>query len=300
VKDGLVYALCGILLALAYPIANAARPTIEQGPVGLSQKQNEALEEKAQASLFGQFRGSLSDFLYLQVDKFVHEGVEIRGKTETELKKDRESVTSSDGLETGARQHNGTETTVVPGKKDDWRGVLGDIERQVTAYKPMGGHGHRDPKDAVQLYRLMTASNPKFIRGWTEGAWLMARKKEVGPEKALAFLRAGEKANPESIEIASSLGWLLTRDLKRYDEGRVPLERAIALGKTLDPEALSAEEKEAQEEALVSAYRFLIHNRRYAGDIPAARAWALDGQVRFPDDPTCRRFLEEYPAETTK
>ncbi len=272
---------------------------MEQGPVGLTQEQNEALEEKAQASLFGQFRGSMSDFLYLQVDKFVHEGVEIRGKTESELKKDKESVTSGDGVETGARQHNGTETTVVPGKKEDWRGILGDIERQVKTYKPMGGHGHRDPKDALQIYRLMTASNPKFIRGWTEGAWLMARKKEVGAEKALAFLREGEKANPESIEIASSLGWLLTRDLKRYDEGRIPLERAIAIGKARDPQSLTADEKEAQEEALVSAYRFLVNNRRYAKDIPAARRWALDGQARFPDDPTCRKFLEEYPAETT-
>jgi hypothetical protein len=290
-KDGLVYALCGICLALAYPIANAARPTMEQGPVGLTQEQTEALEEKAQASLFGQFRGSLSDFLYLQVDKFVHEGVDLRGKTEAELKKDRESVTSNDGVETGVRQHNGTETTVVPGKKEDWRGVLGDIERQVKTYKPMSGHGHRDPKDALQIYRLMTASNPKFLRGWTEGAWLMSRKKGVGPEKALEFLRAGEKANPESIEIASSLGWLLTRDMKRYEEGRIPLERAIALGKARDPETLTTDE----EEGLVSAYRFLVNNRKYAGDIPAARLWALDGLVRFPDDPTCKKLLAEYP-----
>jgi hypothetical protein len=296
VKDGLIYGLCGVFLALAYPVANAVRPTMESGPVGLTQAQNEALEEKAQASLFGQFRGSMSDFLYLQVDKFVHEGVEIRGKTESELKKDKESVTSSDGVETGVRQHNGTETTVVPGKKEDWRGVLGDIEREVQTYKPMGGHGHRDPKDALQIYRLMTASNPKFLRGWTEGAWLMARKKEVGREKALAFLRAGEKANPESIEIASSLGWLLTRDLKRYDEGRVPLERAIALGKARDPQTLTTDE----DEALVGAYRFLIHNRRLAKDLPAARTWALDGLARYPNDPTCRKFLEEYPEKQSR
>ncbi|MGC4046994.1 MAG: hypothetical protein QM758_24630 [Armatimonas sp.] len=198
---------CVLLLAGAYPLSQAARPVVEKAPQGLTHEQSEALEEKAQASLFGQFQGSMSDFLYLQVDKFVHSGVDLRGMTEKEKKKGAEVVTSVDGVEKGVRQHAGTETTVVPSKKVDWRGVLGDIERQVKPYTAMEGHSHKDPKESLPLYELMTVSNPKFVRGWTEGAWIMADQKEVGPEKALTFLRKGEKANPESIEIACSMGW---------------------------------------------------------------------------------------------
>lgn len=291
-KQLLAFVGCIALLAGAYPLSQAARPVVEKAPQGLTHEQSEALEEKAQASLMGQFRGSMSDFLYLQVDKFVHSGVDLRGMTDKEKKKGAEGVTSGDGVEKGVRQHAGTETTVVPSKKVDWRGVLGDIERQVKPYNGMEGHSHKDPKESVQLYRLMTLSNPKFVRGWTEGAWIMAHQKEAGPEKALAFLREGEKANPESIEIASSVGWLLTRNLERYDEALAPLERAVALGNTRDPQSLTSDE----EEAFASAYRFLVNNRKYAGDIAGGRRWALEGLKRFPEDPSCRKFLEEYPA----
>jgi tetratricopeptide (TPR) repeat protein len=291
VRELLALGGCLLLLGGAYPLAQSVRPVVEKAPVGLSQTQTIALEEKAQASLFGQFRGSMSDFLYLQVDKFVHSGIDLRGMTEKEKKKGAAAVTSGDGVEKGVRQHGGTETTVIPDKKTDWRGVLGDMDRQIKPYKAMDGHSHQDPKNSLQLYRLMTWSNPKFIRGWTEGAWIMSTKKELGPEKALAYLREGEKANPESMEIASSIGWLLTRNLERYDEALVPLEKAVALGKTRDPESLTEDEQDA----LVSAYRFLVNNRRYAEDIPGGQRWALEGLKRFPQDPSCRKFLEEYP-----
>jgi hypothetical protein len=292
VRELLALGGCLVLLCAAYPLSQAARPVVEQAPAGLTREQSEALEEKAQASLLGQFRGSLSDFLYLQVDKTVHSGVDLRGMTDAEKRKGAGAVTSGDGVEKGVRQHAGTETTVVPSKKTDWRGVLGDIERQVKPYQAMEGHSHKEPKESLQLYRLMTLSNPKFVRGWTEGSWLMAQQKEVGPEKALSFLREGEKANPESIEIASSIGWLLTRNLERYDEAVGPLARAIALGNARDPESMTTDE----EEAFVSAYRFLVNNRRYAGDIAGGRRWALEGLKRFPKDPSCRKFLEDYPA----
>jgi hypothetical protein len=295
-RQVLVWIGCAGLLGLAYPLSGMARPVMENAPVGLTREQTAALEEKAQASLLGQFRGSMSDFLYLQVEKYVHAGVELRPMTEAEKQKKLDAVTSTDGIETGTRQHGGTETTVVPEKKNDWRSVLGDIERDVRPFQSMNDHRHKEPKESLQLYRLMTWSNPKFIRGWTEGGWIMARTKEVGAQKALAFLREGEKANPESIEIAFSQGWLLQRELKRMDEASSALKRAIALGAVRDPGTLTTDEQEA----LQSAYRFLVVNRRDVNDIGAGRHWALEGLRRFPDDVTCQRFLREYPETKSK
>ena len=280
------------LLGGAYPLARFVRPTVAEKPAGMSREQSEALEEKAQASLFGQFRGSMSDFLYLQVDKYVHGGVDLRGMTAKEISRKERHVTSADGVETGTRQHDGTETTVVPDKVRDWRGVLGDMERNVKPYAPMAGHHHKDPHEALQIYRLMAAANPQSIRAYTEGGWLMNSVKGQGPEVALKFMEQGARANPESIEILSNIGLLLTRYLARYDAGRDVLERGVRIGESRDPATLTPDELTEFQ----NLFRYLVNNRKYARDLPAARRWARAGLKRFPGDVTCTKFLKDEAA----
>lgn len=276
------------LLGGAYPLAQAVRLTVADRPAGLSRSESEALEEKAQASLFGQFRGSMSDFLYLQVDKYVHGGVDLRGMTSKEIARKEKHVTSADGVETGTRQHDGTETTVVPDRDRDWRGPLGDMERNVKPYAPMAGHHHKDPHEALQIYRLMAAANPKSIRAYTEGGWLMNSMKGQGPEVALAFMEQGLRANPESIEILANIGLLLTRYLERYDAGRDVLERGVRIGESRDPGTFTPDELTEFQ----NLYRYLVNNRKYAKDLPSARRWAREGLRHFSDDVSCKRFLE--------
>ena len=280
------------LLGGAYPLSRTLRPTVAQAPAGLTQRETEALEEKAQASLFGQFRGSMSDFLYLQVDRYVHGGVDLRGMTEKEISKKEAHVTSEDGVETGTRQHDGTETTVVPERKADWRGVLGDMERNIKPYASMANHRHKDPREALQIYRLMAAANPKSVRAYTEGGWLMVGMKGEGPERAFQFLSEGLRANPDSIELAASLGWLLTRVLERYADGARILEYAVRVADAHDPATFTTDEKDA----LQSVFRYLVNNRKYAKDRAGARAWATEGLRRYPDDVSCKKFLADDAA----
>ncbi|GAB4456535.1 MAG: hypothetical protein OHK0029_14670 [Armatimonadaceae bacterium] len=263
---------------------------------GLGKAQQERLEEMATTSLFGQFRSSLSDFLWLKADRILHDGVELRGLTpmEQEAAEAAEAaeaiaVRSAEGeKERGNREHT-DETTVVPSKTRDWRGRIGDLERAVKPYEDMSNHRHKDPKEALPLFRLMTLSNPQFIPGYTVGAMLIAQNRENN-DKALAYLREGEKNNPQSIEIHTAIGYFLTSRYRRFDEAFPSLQWALAIGAQRDLKTMTDEEREAFQEA----FRWMVLNRREAGDQDMARKAAEAGLYYFPDDVICRNYLKQH------
>jgi hypothetical protein len=254
-------------------------------PAGL-----EAHDTHAAASLLGQFRTSISSWMWLRTDLYLHNGVEMRRLTRDE---ERAGKTGVGGVDDGHEHLHDDDliVTVVPAKEDDFRGIFGDIERATKAYKDMAGHGHNDPEDALPLFRLMTWIDPQFINGWTTGAIVMARQRdEVGTQKALAFLHEGLAKNPQSIDILTQIGYLtITR--KRDLEGALPfLEQARAIGiKNL--QMLSEQELEA----LNLAYRWLGLSCR---DIerPAELSGLMKEALRiFPDDPVLSRLLTGGP-----
>jgi hypothetical protein len=192
---------------------------IEVRGAGMTPKMQERVDKSATASLFGQFRSSVADFLWLKVDKYMHNGVELRGLTEMEEKKANTELAKTDEKDVagGFAQHV-EETTVVPSAKNDWRGVLGDVERAVQPYQDMSNHTHRDPKEALPLYRLMTTANPNFIPGYVYGAAMISRDKTKYAE-AMAFLREGESNNPNSIEIKTEIGMMYVGKLREFEKG---------------------------------------------------------------------------------
>ncbi|MBC8102908.1 MAG: hypothetical protein H7Z41_10005 [Cytophagales bacterium] len=259
-----------------------------QVSAGLSAADQVRVEKAAATSLFGQFRSSMADFLWLKVDKYAHSGVDLRGVTEQEQRsQNADAVQSADGgREQGNRNHTGDETTVVPSAKRDWRGFYGKMEREVQPYRDMSQHTHNDPKEALPLFRLMTWSNPHFISGYTVGAAMIARDRAKLGE-AIAFLKEGLVNNPQSIEISSDLGAMLTAR-KRDFAGAMPyLRQAIASGARHDFATLTDDENEAYQ----NAFRWAVLNRREVGDTRAARAAAEAGLARFPNDVVCRRYL---------
>ncbi|MES2463048.1 MAG: hypothetical protein V4671_20880 [Armatimonadota bacterium] len=264
---------------------------------GLSASAQEKIEKSASASLFGQFRSSMADFLWLKVDKYTHGGVDLRGLTEQEQQDSRrDQVASGDGgKENGNREHRGDETTVVPSATRDWRGIYGNLERAVQPYQDMEHHKHSDSKEALPLFRLMTWSNPHFISGYTVGAAMIARDSaKIG--EAIAFLKEGLTNNPQSIEIPSDLGALLTTKKRDFAQAVPYLHQAIRNGAQRDISTMTDDEREAYQ----SAYRWMVLNRREAGDSAAARAAAETGILVFPDDVVCRHYLSEAKKNTKK
>lgn len=269
-------------------LGKSAAPHVEVRGAGMTPQMQTRMEESAAASLFGQFRSSAADFLWLKVDKYLHNGIELRGLTEQEKSKQAadEVRTAAADVAGGFKQH-AKETTIIPSAKNDWRGIIGDVERAVQPYDDMSNHTHRDPKEALPLFRLMTASNPQFIPGYVTGAAMIARDNTKYTE-ALAFLKEGEANNPNSIEIKTEIGMFYVAKVREYAKAVQPLTESLTIASRRDPGTLTEEEKEAWQ----NAFRWLVLTYRYQSDRENAHRVAVAGLKVFQDDVTCRNQLE--------
>lgn len=253
----------------------------------------DAHETSATASLVGQFRTSLSSWLWLKTDLYLHNGVQMRRMTREEIASGREAETPRHEGEHDEIAKDETDVvTVIPPRERDFRGVFGDVERAVSAYKNMKGHTHNDPRKALPLLRLMAWLDPEFVAAWTTGAYVYSLDRT--PEayaRAIAFLREGLRANPDSIELNEQIGRAYL--VWNRDPGRAQpaLERAIELGRRsqsgLGEEAL---------EALLSAYRWLALLLRDRGERQQMRRVAWEGLRAFPDDRVLARLAVDPPS----
>jgi tetratricopeptide (TPR) repeat protein len=256
-------------------------------PQSLSRADQEKLEHAASASLFGELRGGLADYLWLKADRVLHNGVETRALTPAEQRGGRRWRASSapDEREQGVECHAEGETTVVPNPEADCRGILGDLERQVKPYMDLRSHHHRDIADAMSLFRLMTWANPHFISGWVVGANVLAGA--LGrPQAALAFLHEAEKQNPDSLEIQEEIGRYLMYRFHEPGAAEARFRRAIALGAAR--QTLTDDERQGWEDA----HRWLFIRYHLAGRRREAREVARIGVQRFPDSRYFRQALQ--------
>lgn len=299
-SDVLWGGVCVGLLSLAQVVPGAVRSEFK-APEGLTQREREALEESAVASLFGEFRTSMADFLWLEADKYLHNGVTVRGMLESE--KSDTKVGKVTGTE--AHDHHEDETTVIPSKASDWRSTLGELERETQPYQDMEGHVEKDPKETLPLFPAMTLANPHFVQGYVNGAARMIRMPGK-LEQGLTFLLEGERNNPESIEIQAMLCEVYLA------HKHVPLSaephglKALALARARDFKTLTEDEALAY----CDAYRWLILLYRNEADThkkqgeqerakaiyEVARSLSVECLKTFPDDPTAHRFLSEHPS----
>lgn len=261
------------------PIVN---PAIR--PVGL-----EAQDSHAAASLVGQFRTSVSASMFLRADLYLHNGVEMRPLSDAERRDGRTGMDTSEPKEEQLHDESGI-VTVVPERERDFRGVLGDVERAVSAYKDMHGHRHNDPEATLPLFRLMTELDPQFVPGWTNGAMILARDRTpAGMNRALAFLKQGNANNPESPEILGAIGKLYLTHTGQTDASGHEIRDLAAARPWYHranriAEANASHLTEPEQEAALENARFAAMLERDAGD-RAAFADALRRGLRlFPED----------------
>jgi hypothetical protein len=251
----------------------------------------DAHENYASASLLGQFRTSFSSWLWLRTDLYLHNGVELRPLSELELKSGRQGVGTSD-KEMNQLRNEDKVITIVPPPNHDFRGILGDIERQTSAYTDMKAHDHRDPVAALPLFRLMTWIDPKFIPAWTTGAVTIARdRSSVGAAKSIAFLNEGLKANPNNIDILSQIGFINIARKRDLREAVKHLEQARA--QALAAETLTEDDKEA----LRTAYRWLGLCYRDLGEHAMLEQRMTEACKIFPDDKVLERLRINAPSK---
>ena len=241
----------------------------------------DADESNASQTLLGQMRTSASAWLYLRADLYLHNGVELRRMSEQEVKDGQKGVGSADNLVAS----DSAAITVVPNARRDFRGVLGEIERATSTYKPMEHHGHQSPEQSLPLFKLMTLADPQFLTGWTMGASILAADhKDASTDKALQFLNDGLRQNYRSVELWDAIGVLYAANKKDYVRAKEYLLNARYVGlKTphlSEPEAAS----------LLETYRWLtLIAKETETDFDRMRI-AREGLKLFPDDELLKRL----------
>lgn len=248
----------------------------------------EAHETHGSVSLLGQFRTSVSGWLWVRTDLYLHNGVQMRPMLAAEHHRGVDSEHGSDGIDEQIK--HGAVVTVIPSADRDFRGVLGEVERQVSAYKSMKNHTHNDPKSALPLFRLMTWIDPQFIPGWTVGASVLLRgQSQEAYGKALQYLGEGLEHNPDDIILLKEMGYIWTRPLHDLEKGKSYFERVRT---NLRGASVAALDEDAQEAARDS-YRWLVLIERDTMRREEAIKVAREGLELFPEDYTLSHTLAQ-------
>lgn len=246
-------------------------------------------EEKAAASLLGQFRTSTTGWLWLRTDLYLHNGVQLRPLTDAEKASGQKGVGAMNEEE-GAALGDDNLVTLVPSADKDFRGVLGDVERAVNAYKDMTNHEHNSPQQTLPLFRIMVWLDPGFLKGWRTGAALIASNhSDQGTEMAIQFLDDGLAKNPGQPQLLTDQAVLFAARKKQFDQAVPRLEEArrngLELLKHLDEDGL---------ESLQLTYRWLTICLWYQANVPAVRAYSKEGLQIFPGDPVLSRMISRF------
>lgn len=103
--------------------------------------------------------------------------------------------------------------TVIRAPGEDWRGIIGKLEREVKPWRdPSLPHLLSPGTELLPWYRLITLSNPKNIRGYVIGSfWLLSNNNVKQTNEALKFINEGLKNNPKSFQLYLMRGRIFLR-----------------------------------------------------------------------------------------
>ncbi len=290
-KPAVVIPICICAAALgshATRFSNVVNPPVRAA--GL-----EAQETHAAASLLGQFRTSISSFLFLRSDLYLHGGVEMRPLTKKEVDSGKKGVGAA-ADENEKLADDDSIVTVIPGARDDFRGIFGDVERSVASYKDMTGHHHQSPTQTLPLFRLMTWLDPKFIEGWTTGGYVILFDQKPGCiERGWAYLQHGVGRDPDRMDVRGQVACCYLKEMEpigykghQYDKALPYLEHARKIG-VGNLKLLTEGEKEALEEN----YRRLAVCYRELHRYQDMRDCSLEGLQLFGQDGSLRQHAKE-------
>lgn len=172
----------------------------------------EAAKESIALSLMGQLQMSVGDLMWLKSMEYLHVGMVQRMPTRGE---EEEGFMRQDATETAVGMGHTEGVNMVLDRNRDWRGLLGEIHRNVTCYQE--GHVHDDPKEIIPWYQLAVKLNPRLERLYTLGAFYLTDF-AGDPAEAKDLLIAGLKANPDSFEVKAALGRLFFEYAGRLEQ----------------------------------------------------------------------------------
>lgn len=237
-----------------------------------SAESRELRNSSAFAAILGEFRTNINDILFIKTERYLHSGVafsshidetalassgEAKEKevgTENSLDKNLSSgvMQESVSIKPGTTQshddnsheghdhdhnrdsHSGESSshTLIPDHKDDYRGFIGDLERQVKPWQDANApHVHTAGTELLPWYRIATLTNPHGIKNYMIGTWwLKSLKNDSQTEEALKFISEGIKNNPDAYDLYLMKGYVyrqLGKDAEALDSFKKSVDVAL-------------------------------------------------------------------------
>lgn len=248
-------------------------------------------EHKPATTLVGEFRGTIAGFLYMRADEYMHGGVVMRPATQQEVESGVRLASHGDAMRD---THGGGETSIVPEPERDQRGFWGNIERDTQPFMDIRHHQHRDMRESLPLFRMMTWCDPHFVEGYNFGAFIVFSAADGDRlKRAMEFLEEGIRNNPQSYILHTEYGMYQMNNAKNYAVARDHFEQAVKILEPLPQEQLEKINDRDQLQA-EHAWEYLVLAYRKLGDKDNEIMWARKGLKRFPDSPTMHRTLKRY------
>lgn len=239
---------------------------------GRSRDEQARLERNssAVAQLFGELRSSMSDIVYLKTERYLHGGIAYSShlnvaksvQQETQEYTEHELEVGEEHYEGDGHDHGNDDAgtaTLIPTSNQDYRGFIGDFERQVRPWlDPSVPHVHSSGKELLPWYRIMTLSDPQSVRGYMIGSyWLLNANKF---DEAYEFITEGIQNNPDDFQLPLYRARILMNKIHYTKDRSAPGEEPMS------PEELEMKEQMLQDylnsAEMVIKYRPEVYDMR--------------------------------------
>lgn len=246
-KRSTAWILVAVVWLLAAGLSNGVRPNRYREGRSRDPRTRVEVNQSSMARILGEFRTGMSDMLFIKTERYLHSGVgyvphltekllTVEG-TEEGVEEHLEEMDEQDATENDARGHGveeeseedkgGEESddpfhheeeaeTLVPTEQTDYRGWIGRMHREVKPWRdPTKSHRHTDGKELIPWFRMMTLSDPGYVRGYVIGAfWLGQYDWDAG----MKFLDEGLEKNPEAFQLFLSKGFMLMERARKISQ----------------------------------------------------------------------------------
>ena len=228
------------------------------------------------AVMLGEFRTGLSDVLFLKTERYLHGGAAYAPHDEydalsvestqsdidfhpSELDEDPEATGHNhdhgdhedhagtcehdDHADHAGRDEHHFTRTMIPAPKQDYRGIIGALQREVKPWRdPSEDHFLTDGSQLLPWFKVMTVSDPHFVRGYTAGGYWLSKQSR---KEAINFLKQGVLNNPKAFQIHLVLSQIYLKEAKslgaEHSQSKAQEFYQLARGSALQAAEIAAE-----------------------------------------------------------
>ncbi|NUN94720.1 MAG: hypothetical protein HUU16_00980 [Candidatus Omnitrophica bacterium] len=289
---------------IAYILSPAWVRNIDPGDyepeIGYSSEAQSSRNTSAVARLFGEFRTSMSDIMFLKTERYLHSGIAYQPHIQDEKTFNAKDV-----------------GTLIRPPDQDWRGFIGDIERSIKPWLDPKTHAqHTRGAELLPWFRLMTLVNPHRIRGYRIGTFILMTSGDAdSTRQAREFLMEGIRNNPKSHELQFMVVRLIQHDLMDLQrekpngsdekslallkEGLEYARRGVEFGAEARPRGgWQGKGRPAEmEDSFIGCMHYEIFFLRRLGRNEEALSRARDLEEKYGPDPILQTEIQELEAE---